>query len=688
MYLKSIEYGNDRICKAIIVGDKGQEYVTSIDGDTNETWCTCPFYTFRKITCKHMLCLLDNLDITKMKPTKRFKNFLSGCLTIDTLMGNGFPQGSTVAVFAESGTGKTLLSAQLALSCVKNLKKDVIVLETEGNREQDYLELLNRFSERWGVTEKEIQEHIHYMPIISSFGETSKAMQELLKMVGYEVEIDQSKKGDKYSITFRDSKPKLKEDILKNTGLIVIDSLTEPIKTTIGHKSQNLPARSELISRFFYKLISIARDYNICVVLNHHSCHDNITLTLTKERGIVGYKSVNVGDSVLALNDSGKVVWTKVKDKYVYDYDDEMVLLKGKSVNQCVTPNHRVYSYKSRYADRDYKDVSKIVIAGNLTNGLRIPKASYRDQISTQIKPNIKDVIEKYPMEYLEGWYIAEGYSDKPELSKNGKTRYGVRFCVNRNDLKSLLPTLDKLNITHWESKESNHEIQVGISRKELWKRFRQFGNNSHNKIIPIGILNKYNNEQLESLMYGYLHGDGRNTYKKAYSYTTVSRDLVKSLIILCAKIGYSITYRKTIIDYKGLLRTIKKNSTSYYGYIRPADKSWAYPHKINYKGKVWCLTTELDNFLIIRDGKPSFSGNSVNPLQLFGRDFGKPYGGDEVLYNSKYILALVDSDMAARAKYGDTARRVFILKHPYQAITKELLAINLKKDYGFTDEE
>ena len=57
----------------------------------------------------------------------------------------------------------------------------------------------------------------------------------------------------------------------------------------------------------------------------------------------------------------------------------------------------------------------------------------------------------------------------------------------------------------------------------------------------------------------------------------------------------------------------------------------------------------------------------------MFGRDFGRAYGGDEVLYNSKYVIEIVDSDMTARAKYGSTARRILLIKHPYNAVTREL---------------
>ncbi len=270
MKLIDVVYGRN-IVKGVILSDSGEEYCCGYDSDYGVTWCSCPYYVFNKTTCKHQLFFLDNIEIDKMKSKKTYKSIPTDCLTIDTLMGGGFPQGTTVAIYAESGRGKTILSAQMALSCIKNLNKDVIVLETEGNREQDYLELIKRFNNRWELDEKDITDKIHFYQVVSGFQDKSKAMADLLKMVGYDVEMKQSKKGDKYTMTFKDCKPKLKEKDLKNAGLLVVDSLTEPLKSTIGHKSQNLPARSELISRFFSRLISIAIDYNLCVILNHHA---------------------------------------------------------------------------------------------------------------------------------------------------------------------------------------------------------------------------------------------------------------------------------------------------------------------------------------------------------------------------------------------------------------------------------
>ncbi len=42
---------------------------------------------------------------------------------------------------------------------------------------------------------------------------------------------------------------------------------------------------------------------------------------------------------------------------------------------------------------------------------------------------------------------------------------------------------------------------------------------------------------------------------------------------------------------------------------------------------------------------------------------------------------------MAARAKFGQTARRVLLIKHPYCAVDKQLHAVNLKENWGFTDD-
>ena len=72
-----------------------------------------------------------------------------------------------------------------------------------------------------------------------------------------------------------------------------------------------------------------------------------------------------------------------------------------------------------------------------------------------------------------------------------------------------------------------------------------------------------------------------------------------------------------------------------------------------------------------------------------FGRDLGKPYGGNPILYNSKYALEFIDatSKIKTETGFGEGARRVKLLRRPDEQYTGELKVVNLKKDFGFTDD-
>ena len=269
MILKHITYGDMGLIKGIVLSDSGQEYVTSLDCDSGDTWCTCPQFVFQKAICKHILFFMDKVEIEEMKTSKKFRNVLTGCTTVDSLLGGGIPLGTITSIFAEPGTGKTLLSAQIALSTIKETGKEIIVVETEGNREQDYLQLLFKFKDRWGLTEEEITSKINFQTVLGDYD--NQAIVTLLKMVGYQATMERSKKGDKYTVRFDNCKPILTDKELKSSSIIIIDSLTKPIKASIGHKTQNLPARADMIARFFDRLVQMSTKYEIGVVINHHA---------------------------------------------------------------------------------------------------------------------------------------------------------------------------------------------------------------------------------------------------------------------------------------------------------------------------------------------------------------------------------------------------------------------------------
>jgi len=678
--LLDLYYDNLGIARAKIKGEKGEEYCTSIDLELQRAWCSCPYYVYNKdARCKHILFLLNNVEFEKMKKAENLYFLDTGSEIVNGLLGGGIPFGIVTAIFGEPTAGKTIFASQCGLANLSQTDKNTLLIETEGLRDYDRKLLLYKFMKRWNLTKEDIDKRFK---IVHTMGDPHmQSIQKLLQMFGYMVTFEISKNG-KYSVKFQKCTPTITPKQLENTSMIILDSLTKPVKDSVGSETQNLPARAQIVERLFGSLYHIAKIYNIAIIVIHHACHDEKTLTLEKNKGLVNYKQIEVGDYVLALDENGKCVWSKVLNKYVSPYEGTMCHIKGKSIDQMVTPNHRVlynYIYNGKYKGIKVREAGSIPKAG-----LSIPKAS---QIEDDLPENkLEYLLEKYPKEFLEGWYLAEGYLDKKELEGS---RWGCRFCLNKNDLKWVENALKKLDIPYCKSKEKQNEIQLGVYRKSFYKTMEKFGRLSKGKHIPDEILDNYSNLQLKALLFGYLLGDGRNINGASWSYTTASKKLMESLIKLCSKVGYSITHSKRVSSTNGLKRVKIPESQSYYGYIRMTNKGWGYKTDVEYKGDIWCLTTEHGNFMISRNGKVSFSGNSINPMMPFGRDLGKPYGGNPILYNSKFAIEFIDAPSKVKKDtgWGEETRRIKLLRRPDEPYTGELIPIRLKKDWGFCDE-
>ena len=97
-----------------------------------------------------------------------------------------------------------------------------------------------------------------------------QSIQKLFKMFGLMPTIELSKSG-KYSTKIEEVAPSITDKIFEKTSMIVLDSLTKPMKDSVGSETQNLPARSQLTEKLFGKLYSYAMTYNIAVVVLLHA---------------------------------------------------------------------------------------------------------------------------------------------------------------------------------------------------------------------------------------------------------------------------------------------------------------------------------------------------------------------------------------------------------------------------------
>jgi RecA/RadA recombinase len=203
-----------------------------------------------------------------MTKKENLKFLETGCEKVDEILGGGVPLGIVTAVFGEPTSGKTQFGNQCSLSNIKNIGKKTIIIETEGLRDYDRKVLLYKFMKRWDLTKEDVDKNI---VIKHTMGDIQlQSVQKLLQMFGYMVTFEISKNG-KYSVKFQNCTPTLTEKTLKDTSLIILDSLTKPIKDSVGSETQNLPARAQLVERLFGKLYHVAKIYNIGVVVIHHA---------------------------------------------------------------------------------------------------------------------------------------------------------------------------------------------------------------------------------------------------------------------------------------------------------------------------------------------------------------------------------------------------------------------------------
>ena len=275
MRMIDLFYDNYGIARSIIEGDTNEEYCTSIDKELKRSWCSCPYFIFNKSPCKHILYLLENIEKDKMVNKKDKLNFVStGSTILDDLLGGGVPYGIVTSIFGEPMSGKSMFAFQMLLANVKYSDSKSLYIDTEGMRPQDFYSILDKFKDRWGLTDKDIKDKCEF---ISTLGDlTFTSVQKLFRMFGYVLTYDISK-GGKYTPKFEFCKPTLKEEKWDEYSMVAIDSITKPLKDSIGANTQNLPARAQLVERLFGKLYDIATRHNLAIIINSHASIDPIT---------------------------------------------------------------------------------------------------------------------------------------------------------------------------------------------------------------------------------------------------------------------------------------------------------------------------------------------------------------------------------------------------------------------------
>lgn len=373
-------------------------------------------------------------------------------------------------------------------------------------------------------------------------------------------------------------------------------------------------------------------------------CHDTNTKVVTKD-GVKKYTEIKEGDLVYTINENTKdLEFKSVRKIFEYDYEDDLIELKNGGL--LITPNHKVI-YKTKKGNVKRKIAEDFIKLSDvkypINNPLKGVKLPENVDLSSGI-PEFKKVSNKtygdhvskinaYDLCYLIGLYIGDGSSrvliKKHKISKNGPQRdTGGKFIeVNKTEdveykcplsvidipptdeaYSKLIDVLDRNNI-----KWSLHgQCDVTFCQWGLVKFFDECGKSAQTKNIPEWIFDldhTYQKKVLEGIIDS--DGDNRGTI------STVSNQLIESLCRLYINCGIIPHFSQRPEIRSSILkdgRIIKGNfpENTIHGMKVNTGYQKGNFKKVPYKGKVWCLEIEDNhNFLIERNGKLTFSGNS-----------------------------------------------------------------------------
>jgi len=158
-------------------------------------------------------------------------------------------------IYGPPNSGKSLLAFQIA--CQYNS----VILATE---DMNY-EAFSFVKNRWGKSYKE--------PVILR----ARSLRSFLQFLGLDI-IPQEKKGSlKFEIVLRrvTQYPLIEDNgVMKDKDLLVIDSLTSPIKNYIPSGRQNREARAAVFSAVFGSLYEISEKWEIPIILILHESKD------------------------------------------------------------------------------------------------------------------------------------------------------------------------------------------------------------------------------------------------------------------------------------------------------------------------------------------------------------------------------------------------------------------------------
>jgi intein/homing endonuclease len=338
-------------------------------------------------------------------------------------------------------------------------------------------------------------------------------------------------------------------------------------------------------------------------------CYDDQTEVLT-EHGWKYFQDVKDDDFIATKDFETNIIQYQQPTKRIArDYTGEMILYENQNLNFCVTPEHIVPCRKKYGRNGDtfkgnYRLTADYLYSETTTNYAVDLKADWEGDSSGVFGP--LSWASSVFAEFM-GLYLSEGSYDK---------KYSRISIYQDSYDKHFQKILDNTGLPWVRSKGSWR-----VTNKSLNEYLSQFGHAS-GKFVPVEI-KRMNAHDIALFIIAYTRGDGhirvRDNGAEEHTIFTTSKIMADDFQELALKVGWYAKIRvvksqDSVIFEDGKGRVIHNEGGYSITFKKRAKQSRMlkkYFSKIQYSGKVYCLTVPNGTLYIRRKWTPSWNGNS-----------------------------------------------------------------------------
>ena len=341
---------------------------------------------------------------------------------------------------------------------------------------------------------------------------------------------------------------------------------------------------------------------------------------LTKERGWVSINNISLDDTVAQLNrKTGSMEYIKPKEVFVFDHDGYMYEVESQGVSLKTTLNHRMWIQKRNEKTYELTEASNII-----GKRVRYQSDAPIDNAENHIKIG-KYIFNKGTkanawLQFF-GIWIAEGWT----YIKESEYINRVEFAANKEIVQIKLK--ESCDVLEWNYSFNNKSNKFYVNEKEITQYLDILSIGAINKELPKWVF-ELSVDQTRLLIGSLCAGDGyeTNTSLQYFTSSIKLKDDIQQLVQHAGWTSYSsIRYKKgwisPTLNKQGKqfianadawvigIRKTRLRPTINHGHIKTQNGQKEIVEK--YNGKVYCLSVESEVFLVRRNGKITFTGNS-----------------------------------------------------------------------------